>query len=110
MQHNDEIKMSHTGIILISVLGIRDILVRIRILGSVPLTNASVFRMQIWKAQKHTDPMDLDVDSQRWSFTSFFKDKKSQRSYKTVEIKVFLLFLLDDGRIRSQIRSGRTCH
>jgi hypothetical protein len=25
-----------------------------------------------------------------WIFTSFFKDKKSKRSHKTVEIKVFL--------------------
>ncbi len=32
------------------------------------------------------------------TFTKFFKDKKSQRSHKTVEIKVFLLFLLDDGK------------
>ena len=30
------------------------------------------------------------------TFTSFFKDKKSKRSHKTVGIKVFLLFLLDD--------------
>jgi hypothetical protein len=37
------------------------------------------------------------------TFTSFFKDKKSQRSYKTVEIKVFLSILLDDRRIRSRI-------
>jgi hypothetical protein len=34
------------------------------------------------------------------TFTSFFKDKKSKRSKKTVGIKVFLLFLLDDRRIR----------
>jgi hypothetical protein len=34
------------------------------------------------------------------SFTAFptvFKDKKSLRSHKTIEIKVFLNFLLDDG-------------
>jgi hypothetical protein len=31
------------------------------------------------------------------TFTSFFKDKKSERSHKTVGI---LLFLLDDRRIR----------
>ena len=36
------------------------------------------------------------------TFTSFFKDKKSKRSHKTVGIKFFLLlFLLDDRRIRS---------
>jgi hypothetical protein len=38
------------------------------------------------------------------TFTSFFTDKKSQQRHKTVEIKVFLLFLLDDGRIRIRIR------
>ncbi len=56
-----------------TVLGTRDILVRIR--------------MRIPEAQKHTDP-----DSDHWYtvFTSFFKDKKSLRSYNTVEIKVFL--------------------
>ncbi len=32
--------------------------------------------------------------------TSVFKDIKSWRSHKTVGIKVFLTFLLDDGRIR----------
>ncbi len=31
---------------------------------------------------------------------SFLKDKKSRRSHKTVGIKVFLLFLLDDRRIQ----------
>ncbi len=38
------------------------------------------------------------------TLTSFFKDKKSLISHKTVEIKVFLLFLLD-GR-RTRIRSS----
>ncbi len=37
------------------------------------------------------------------TFTSFFFDKKSKRSHKTVGIKFFsLLFLLDDRRIRIQ--------
>ena len=40
------------------------------------------------------------------TFTSFFKDKKSKRSNKTVGIKVFLLFLLDDRRIRIRSRTG----
>jgi hypothetical protein len=31
-------------------------------------------------------------------FTSFFKNKKSSRSHKTVDIKVLLLFLLNDRR------------
>ncbi len=36
------------------------------------------------------------------TFILYFKDKKSQRSHKTVEIKVFLHFLLVDGMIRMQ--------
>jgi hypothetical protein len=35
---------------------------------------------------------------------NFIKDKKSKRSHKTVGIKVVLLFLLDDRRIRIQIQ------
>ncbi len=39
------------------------------------------------------------------SFTSFYKGKKSKKSHKTVEIKVFfLLSLLNDRSIRSRIR------
>ncbi len=34
-----------------------------------------------------------------------FKDKKSKRCHKTVEIKVFLLYLLNDRRIRLWIQS-----
>jgi hypothetical protein len=34
------------------------------------------------------------------TFTSFFKDKTSKRSHKTVVIKVFPTILLDDRRIR----------
>jgi hypothetical protein len=38
------------------------------------------------------------------TFTSFFKDKKSKRSHKTIGLRFFLLFLLDDRRIRIQRR------
>jgi hypothetical protein len=38
------------------------------------------------------------------TFTSFFKDKKSKKGHKTVEIKVFLTILLYDRRIRMWIR------
>jgi hypothetical protein len=41
------------------------------------------------------------------TFTSFFKDQKSKRTYKTVEIKVFVIFLLDDGQIRMRIREAQ---
>jgi hypothetical protein len=37
------------------------------------------------------------------TFTSFFKDKKSKRSYKNWKSTFFLLFLLDAGRIWSRI-------
>ncbi len=39
------------------------------------------------------------------TLTSFFKDKKSKRSHKTVGIKVFLLFWLEDRRIRIRTRA-----
>jgi hypothetical protein len=35
-----------------------------------------------------------------------FKDKKSKRSHKTEEIKVFLTFLLDDRRMIQGLGSG----
>ncbi len=38
------------------------------------------------------------------TFTSFNKDNKSERSHKTIEIKIFLHFLLVNGRIRNRIR------
>ncbi len=37
-------------------------------------------------------------------FTPFFKDKKSRRSHKTIGIKVFLLFLLYNRKIRKWSR------
>jgi hypothetical protein len=72
--------------------GIRGIFVRIRIririLGSAPRTNVS--------------------ESGSGTLVHLYsssKIKKSERSHETVEIKVFLLFLLDDGRIRRRIRT-----
>ncbi len=40
------------------------------------------------------------------TFTSFFKDKKSNKSHKTVGIKVFLTILFDDTRIRIRIHNS----
>jgi hypothetical protein len=40
------------------------------------------------------------------TFTSFFKDRKSKRSHKTVRIKVFLIILLDNRRMMEG--SGRS--
>ncbi len=37
------------------------------------------------------------------TFTSFLKNKKLQRSHKTVGIKGFFFFLLDDRRIQIRI-------
>ncbi len=68
------------------MLWIRDILVRIRIRVSVPLTFGSVFCFLL---------------------TSVFKDKKSKRSRKKRKIKVFLTFLLVDGRIRIRTKYWR---
>ncbi len=67
-----------------SVFRIRDIFARIRICGSVPVTNGSGF-----KAFKN---MAKHFCSQLFegTFTSFFKDQKLQRSRKRVEINVFL--------------------
>jgi hypothetical protein len=60
--------------------------------------------MRIREAQKHRVRIQMrNTGTYQGTFTSLFKDKNSQRSYKTVEIKVFLLFLFDDGRIRSSI-------
>ncbi len=47
----------------------------------------------------------LMLSASTFSSVSIFKDKKSLRSHKIVEIKVFLtLFLLHDGRIWIRIR------
>jgi hypothetical protein len=41
------------------------------------------------------------------TFTSFFKRKKSKRSHKTVEIKVFLTFCTNDRRIQIRIQEAQ---
>ncbi len=96
------------------MLWIRDILVRIRIRGSVlPLTNGSgsgsgswscYFRL--WPSRRQQKTILFLSFSVYYllfegTFTSFFWDKKSW-SYKKVrkESRFFLLFLLDDRRIR----------
>ncbi len=76
-----------------TVLRIRDILVQIRIRGSVPLTN------EFWSASYYFRRQSFLLITFEATFTSFFKDKKSPISHKTVGIKFFLLFL--HRRIRS---------
>jgi hypothetical protein len=66
--------------------------------------------MRISEAQKHTVRIGSVFRNRNTStftyITVFFKDKIINKiSYKTVEIKVYPLFLLDDGRIRSRIRT-----
>jgi hypothetical protein len=88
----------------LTVLGIRDIVVSPKSdLDPRICTSDLRIRMRIREAQKHTDTTDPDPRMRvqtTGTFTSFFKDKKSKRSNK---INVFLLFLLDDGRIWSRI-------
>jgi hypothetical protein len=68
----------------------------------------------------HPDPAILVTDQHNYlffifllitfegTFTSFFKDKKSKRSHKTVIIKGFLTVLLDDRRMIEGSGSGST--
>ncbi len=80
------------------VLWIHDILVwnRIRIRGSMPLTNGyGSFYFHHWPSRWQQKKQMLlkkiyCILLSEGTFTSFFKGKKSKRSNKTVEIKVFL--------------------
>ena len=78
-----------------AVMQIHDILVWIRIRGSMPLTNRSgscYFRHWPSRSQQKTNCL---MKFFRWLlfegiFRSFFIDIKSKRSHKTIGIKVFL--------------------
>jgi hypothetical protein len=99
----------------VPLLRIRDILVRIRILGSVPLTNGSGFRILLFSSVTFKTPTKNIFFLSKFLcsflfegiFTSFCKDKKSQRSHKTVEISVFRHFFACDGRIPIRIRTNK---
>ncbi len=75
---------------------IRDILLRIPIQGSVPLTNGSGPGPAIFvifkTATKNKFFLSFFAITVRFegTFTSCFKDKKSLKSHTTVGIKVFL--------------------
>ncbi len=80
------------------VLLIHDILVGIRIRGSMPLTNGSgscYFPHWPSRANKKLFFSKFSCFFLFFEgiFTSFFKDKKSKRSHKTVGIKVLLTFI-----------------
>ncbi len=85
------------------MLRFRDILVRIRIRGSVPLVNGSgsgccYFHQWPSRRQKKISSDFFCLLLVQGTFTYFSKRKvikKSIRSHKTVEIKIFLLFLLE---------------
>jgi hypothetical protein len=66
--------------------------------GSIPLTNGSCAAPDDIKLFFSLSFLLITVLFEA-TFTSFFKDKISQRSHKTVGI-FFLLFLLGDRRIR----------
>jgi hypothetical protein len=75
-----------------------------RILASVPLTNdpaldPALFVSDLQDAKKNSF-FSKFLCLFLFELTSFFKDKKSQRSPETVEIKVFLHFLRVYIRIR----------
>jgi hypothetical protein len=85
------------------VFGIRGIwyrTIRIRILGSVVVTNGSVCgfcSFRHWPSRRLQKIIFLSSQLLclflfEGTFTSFFKDKKSQRNHKTGEFKVFLHF------------------
>ncbi len=86
---------------LLAVLWIRDILVRIRIRGSVPLT----YFVCGWKDanKKKFVHVFFLITFLRYIYIGFHWQFK--RSYKKVEMKVSLLFLLVGGRIRIRIRT-----
>jgi hypothetical protein len=52
----------------------------------------AIFIIELQDANKKLikEKVFLHITPRRFIFTSFFEDKKSKRSHKTVEIKVFL--------------------
>ncbi len=83
-----------------TVLRIHDILVWIRIRGSMPLTNGSrsgsfYFRQKLSRCQQKTNFLKkfFCILLFEGTVTSFSKGKKVKRSHKTVEIKAFLTIL-----------------
>ncbi len=91
-----------------SVLWIRDILVRIRLRRSIPLTSGScVFCQWLTRCpQKKFYFNGFCFLLFEGTFTSVFIDIETKRSHKIVETKVFLTFLLVDG-IRIRIWDAR---
>jgi hypothetical protein len=55
--------------------------------------DSAVFVIDLQDANKKTNLRKFYLLLFEGTFTSFFKDKKSQRSHKTVGINVFLIFV-----------------
>ncbi len=95
-----------------AVFRIHDILVWVRIRGSMPLTNgfgfesgSGYFRHWPSRRQQQTNIYFCLLLSEG-TFTSFIKDKKSKRGHKTVEIKIFLTIFAWSGSIPLTNGSG----
>ena len=100
------------------VFRIHDILVWIRIRGSMPLANGSWSWIRILDPDPAIFVIDLQDISKKLNFlhnffclllfegtfTLFFKDKKSQKESHNSDSRFFLIFLHDDRRIRIRIR------
>ncbi len=80
---------------------IRDILVRIRMRIRI-LQDPALFVSDLQEIMFSN--LFLCLFLFEGSLTSFFKDEELYRSHKTVDIKVFLHFLLVYGRIRIRSR------
>jgi hypothetical protein len=89
---------TNTSFAFFPFLGIRDILVRI---VGILLFSSLTFKMS-------TKNKFFSPSFYAYSFLKVHlhhsSEKKSQRSHRTVEMKIFFIFLLVDGSIRSQIR------
>ena len=96
-----------------AVFRIRDILVRIRILGrwlTDPALDPDPARFVsnlLQDANNKYFPKFLCLFLFEGTFIKFFNNKKTQRSHKTVEIKTFLQFFVWRIRNRSPIRPNK---
>ncbi len=71
-----------------------------------PDADPSIFIIDLQDANKKLFKKVFLHISFEGTFTSFCKDKKSKRSHKTVKVKVFLIFLLNNIRIRIWIHTS----
>ncbi len=95
-------KKSSKLFIFSPVFRIHDILVWTRIRGSMPLTNGSgSFFFHRWPSRHQHKPILKKVFlliTVEGTFTSFFKDKKSKRSHKTVDFPYCFCLMIEGFR------------